>query len=317
MKKNFLLGLLFPVFILSAMVTPVFAESPASGSSQTTQLQYTISSGEGAETTTKWTWKVPATQTFTITDLERNGTVSIGPATEGKFLVMDNGTTINIKLNSANGFKLMTNAGEKSTIPYQIKKNGTTNSLVQNTNVLSFTAGQSPNTGVSQELIFFTDEDSMKNPTLIGTHTDTITFRAQVTPPPGVVFSDGTRLAWDQLKLAENGTKYGYDASLITDTSIGDYAFRDCTSLTNITIPEGVTNIGQSAFHGCSSLTSIEMPASVTSIETQAFRDSTSLTDINYTGTQEQWNTISKSSNWDLETGNYTIHCTDGDIVKS
>lgn len=40
-------------------------------------------------------------------------------------------------------------------------------------------------------------------------------------------------------------------------TSIDDYAFHFCRSLTNIVIPEGVTSIGNYVFAGCSSLTSI------------------------------------------------------------
>lgn len=38
-------------------------------------------------------------------------------------------------------------------------------------------------------------------------------------------------------------------------TSIADYAFSDCQSLTSIMIPDGVTSIGSAAFSGCSSLT--------------------------------------------------------------
>ena len=41
-------------------------------------------------------------------------------------------------------------------------------------------------------------------------------------------------------------------------TSIGDSAFRDCSGLTSVTIPNGVTSIGEKAFEGCSGLTSIK-----------------------------------------------------------
>ena len=54
-------------------------------------------------------------------------------------------------------------------------------------------------------------------------------------------------------------------------TSIGNYTFRNCTSLTSITIGNGVTSIGYNAFYGCTSLTSITIPDSVTSIGESVF----------------------------------------------
>ena len=63
-------------------------------------------------------------------------------------------------------------------------------------------------------------------------------------------------------------------------TSIGDYAFNGCRSLTSIVIPEGVTSIGLNAFKYCQSLTNITIPNSVTSIGYQAFYYCKSLTNI-------------------------------------
>ena len=63
-------------------------------------------------------------------------------------------------------------------------------------------------------------------------------------------------------------------------TSIGDYAFFDCSNLTDITIPESVTSIEECAFQNCSSLTDITIPGSVTSIGEGAFQGCSSLTSI-------------------------------------
>ena len=54
-------------------------------------------------------------------------------------------------------------------------------------------------------------------------------------------------------------------------TSIGEYAFEDCSGLTSVTIPNSVTSIGKYAFSSCSGLTSITIPDSVTSIGDLAF----------------------------------------------
>ena len=61
---------------------------------------------------------------------------------------------------------------------------------------------------------------------------------------------------------------------------IADAAFRNCTGLASVTIPDSVTSIGASAFEGCTGLTSVIIPDSVTRIGDSAFKGCTSLTSI-------------------------------------
>ena len=63
-------------------------------------------------------------------------------------------------------------------------------------------------------------------------------------------------------------------------TTIGDYAFSYCSCLANIHIPHFVTTIGNSAFLGCYSLEGINIPNSVTTIESYAFKNCGRLTHI-------------------------------------
>ena len=84
---------------------------------------------------------------------------------------------------------------------------------------------------------------------------------------------------------------YSYDAfrycSSITSvnipnsiTSIGNAAFYNCSGLTSVTIPNSVTSIGESAFYNCSGLSSITIPNSITSIEYGTFSGCSGLASI-------------------------------------
>ena len=63
-------------------------------------------------------------------------------------------------------------------------------------------------------------------------------------------------------------------------TSIGRYAFYECSSLTSVTIGNSVESIGNNAFYECSSLTSATIGNSVTSIGNGAFQNCSSLTSV-------------------------------------
>ena len=63
-------------------------------------------------------------------------------------------------------------------------------------------------------------------------------------------------------------------------TSVGDYAFYECTGLTSVTIPDSVTSIGDYTFHNCSGLKNVTIPSSVSSIGTSAFGWCSGLTSV-------------------------------------
>lgn len=75
-------------------------------------------------------------------------------------------------------------------------------------------------------------------------------------------------------------------------TSISESAFGGCESLASITISNGVTSIGESAFCDSESLTSITIPNSVTCIENDAFGLCFNLNHIVFTGSSEEWESI-------------------------
>ena len=64
-------------------------------------------------------------------------------------------------------------------------------------------------------------------------------------------------------------------------TTIGEWAFCNCTSLASVNIPNSVTTIGESAFASCESLASIDIPNSVTTIGKFAFAYCFSLASVN------------------------------------
>ena len=64
-----------------------------------------------------------------------------------------------------------------------------------------------------------------------------------------------------------------YEGVTYSVTTIYSEAFKECSSLTDITIPNSVTTIGNNAFYNCDALYSVTIPNSVTSIGSDAFYD--------------------------------------------
>lgn len=122
---------------------------------------------------------------------------------------------------------------------------------------------------------------------------------------------------------------------------IGNDAFNNCQGLESIEIPDSVWYIGSKTFNGCMNLKHATLPAALKDIESETFRDCTSLEIVKigdgvgrigadaftncsslkeigyYAGTMEGWEKINKENGWDVDTGDYTVYCTDGNIDKN
>ncbi len=115
-------------------------------------------------------------------------------------------------------------------------------------------------------------------------------------------------------------------------TSIRDYAFADCTSLSTIALPNGVTNIGKGAFNhsgltiinlkntsvteigdgafsNCNHLLTVNINSEVTKIGDYAFKDSADLWTMTFEGTKDQWNAVTKGTNWASGITTTSVYC--------
>ena len=96
----------------------------------------------------------------------------------------------------------------------------------------------------------------------------TMTIPKEVTKMGAYIFENQTGL---------ESVIFEEDCSL---TNIGGSAFAGCTSLSSITIPNGVKTIDAEAFYGCTALTSITISSSVETIDANAFVDCALLQEV-------------------------------------
>ena len=89
--------------------------------------------------------------------------------------------------------------------------------------------------------------------------------------------------------------------------TIGPSAFCKCTSLEAVALGKNVTTINSSAFESCENLKIILIQENLTSIKKSAFSRCFALQTIYYTGSEENWNAIEKTLNWDFNAGDYKI----------
>ena len=192
------------------------------------------------------------------------------------------------------------------------------------------TFGSNVFTGSNSVTVYYDSSNSGWSSTVAGTpavQTNTLTY---------AINDEGTEYSvTDCSESASGSLDIPSTYNGLPVTSIGIEAFRDCTSLSSITIAESVTSIGIGAFYNCTNLSSVTIPDSVTSISSDAFNACTSLTSLSFSNplleaaeaerdarpTQEAYNTViaerdarlKKSEVRDLRLGSSMLEVLDGD----
>ena len=90
------------------------------------------------------------------------------------------------------------------------------------------------------------------------------------------IVKEGTRLIINEAFAGSNLTDITIP-NTVTDIGVGAFQY---SAITSIIIPNGVTKIWAGAFHHCTSLKSVTLPNSITQIQRDAFRDCTALTTV-------------------------------------
>ena len=130
--------------------------------------------------------------------------------------------------------------------------------------------------------------------------------------------------------LESIGFEAFYDCDVLAEiiipnnvTTIGTYAFDNCDGMVNAVIGDSVQSLENYAFYGCANLSSVTIGKSVGALRERTLAACPSLSSIAYTSTVEDWKNISKygegTSTWDWngDTPDYTVYCTDGTVTKS
>lgn len=154
----------------------------------------------------------------------------------------------------------------------------------------------------------------------VGTGTSSGTM---ISPGSDVGSIMGITALFNSSYIEINGKKY---ATYDTDSRFADFFAARLTEVTvkgamesseSDGIPNAVDRILSGGFANMKRLEKVTLPDTLKQIESKAFLNCEALKDIFFTGTVEQWKAIRKSANWNEGTGDYTVHCADGDLLKS
>ena len=104
------------------------------------------------------------------------------------------------------------------------------------------------------------------------------------------------------------------DCESLTSLTLGDsvasiltYAFQNCIALVSVVLPLNITDITKGMFSGCTALQKVTIQENVTSIKADVFADCTALKTINYTGSSDDWANITIDSSFTDDTADATI----------
>lgn len=152
---------------------------------------------------------------------------------------------------------------------------------------------------------------------------ETLVIPAAIKTIEDYAFEDTTNISTLIIESGVSGiTEFGFYKSSVEKVIIkgkinAEHSmFSYCLSLKEVVLEDGFTSIVPCMFEE-TALEKISIPTSLTEICSFAFDNCKNLKDIYYEGTKAQWNALSFNENWNRDSGNYTIHCTDGDIPKS
>lgn len=142
---------------------------------------------------------------------------------------------------------------------------------------IDYTCSQSPIPDNGIQYYYYSIDDTYLVRTFSGVQTDVVIRQ---------IFDDGVN---GEHPVAGINAEAFRNCFSITSISIPDsvkkigvYAFYGCSSLGSINIPDSVTSIGDATFGLCISLSSIDFPSSITSIGNFAFFTCSSLVSINF-----------------------------------
>jgi len=101
---------------------------------------------------------------------------------------------------------------------------------------------------------------------------------------PNITIIGDMNIGWDD---REGAPLYGCKSLLRVDlkgctklSQLGNFVFDECSSLTSVSLPDGLTKLGNYVFHRCRSLTSVALPDGLTQLGNDVFAYCSSLTSV-------------------------------------